>query len=108
MGPNSRYLPPRRFRATDTLAFSAIISPVTSPLHSIRVVELTEALAGPYCAMLLGDLGADVIKVERNGTGDQTRGWGPPFVGTESAYFLAANRNKRSITLNYDEPRDAG
>jgi crotonobetainyl-CoA:carnitine CoA-transferase CaiB-like acyl-CoA transferase len=80
---------------------------VTSSLNSIRVVELTEALAGPYCAMLLGDLGADVIKVERTGTGDQTRGWGPPFVGTESAYFLAANRNKRSITLNYDDPRGA-
>jgi crotonobetainyl-CoA:carnitine CoA-transferase CaiB-like acyl-CoA transferase len=57
--------------------------------------------------MLLGDLGADVIKVERAGTGDQTRGWGPPFVGSESAYFLAANRNKRSITLNYDDPREA-
>jgi len=81
---------------------------VTSALHSIRVVELTEALAGPYSAMLLSDLGADVIKVERTGTGDQTRGWGPPFVGTESAYFLAANRNKRSITLNYDDPRDVG
>src|SRR5258708_12282343 len=54
--------------------------------------------------MLLGDLGADVIKVERNAGGDQSRGWGPPFVGTESAYYLATNRNKRSITLNYDHP----
>lgn len=71
-------------------------------LDGIRVVELAEALAGPYCAMLLGDLGADVIKVERNAGGDQSRGWGPPFVGTESAYYLATNRNKRSITLNYD------
>ena len=76
-------------------------------LDGIRVVELTEALAGPYCAMLLGDLGADVIKVERPGTGDQSRTWGPPFIGGESAYFLAANRNKRSITLNYNDPRDA-
>jgi crotonobetainyl-CoA:carnitine CoA-transferase CaiB-like acyl-CoA transferase len=76
-------------------------------LDSIRVVEMTEALAGPYCAMLLGDFGADVIKVERPGTGDQSRGWGPPFVGSESAYFLAANRNKRSVTLNYDNPRGA-
>lgn len=67
-------------------------------------MELTEALAGPYCAMLLGDFGADVIKVERPGTGDQTRGWGPPFVGSESAYYLGTNRNKRSITINYDEP----
>ncbi len=76
-------------------------------LDSIRVVELTEALAGPYCAMLLGDFGADVIKVERRGTGDQSRAWGPPFVGSESAYYLAANRNKKSITLNYDHPRGA-
>ncbi len=76
-------------------------------LDSIRVVEMTEALAGPYCAMLLGDFGADVIKVERPGTGDQSRNWGPPFVGSESAYYLAANRNKRSITLNYDHPRGA-
>ena len=67
------------------------------------MVELSEALAGPYCAMLLGDFGADVIKVERPGTGDQSRGWGPPFVGSESAYFLATNRNKRSIALDYDD-----
>lgn len=71
-------------------------------LDGIRVLELTEALAGPYCAMLLGDLGADVIKVERPGVGDQSRSWGPPFVGPESAYFLATNRNKRSLSLNYD------
>jgi crotonobetainyl-CoA:carnitine CoA-transferase CaiB-like acyl-CoA transferase len=76
-------------------------------LDSVRVVEMTEALAGPYCAMLLGDFGADVVKVERPGVGDQSRGWGPPFVGSESAYFLAANRNKRSLTLNYDHPRGA-
>ncbi|MBZ5527319.1 MAG: CoA transferase [Acidobacteriia bacterium] len=74
-------------------------------LDSIRVVELTEALAGPYCAMLLGDFGADVIKVERPRVGDQSRGWGPPFVGGESAYYLATNRNKRSLTLDYDVPR---
>jgi crotonobetainyl-CoA:carnitine CoA-transferase CaiB-like acyl-CoA transferase len=80
---------------------------VETVLDSIRVVEMTEALAGPYCAMLLGDFGADAIKVERPGVGDQARGWGPPFVGSESAYFLAANRNKRSITLNYDHPRGA-
>ena len=76
-----------------------------SILDGVRVVEMTEALAGPYCAMLLGDFGADVIKVERPGIGDQARGWGPPFVGSESAYFLAANRNKRSIALNYNDPR---
>jgi crotonobetainyl-CoA:carnitine CoA-transferase CaiB-like acyl-CoA transferase len=79
---------------------------VQTILEGIRVIEMTEALAGPYCAMLLGDFGADVIKVERPGTGDQSRSWGPPFVGSESAYFLAANRNKRSIALNYDDARD--
>ena len=68
------------------------------------MVELTEALAGPYCAMLLGDLGADVVKVERPAVGDHSRTWGPPFIGTESAYFLATNRNKRSIAVDYDDP----
>lgn len=76
-------------------------------LDGIQVVELTEALAGPYCAMLLGDFGAEVVKVERPGVGDQSRTWGPPFVGSESAYFLATNRNKRSLTLNYDHPTGA-
>ena len=78
---------------------------MASLLDGIRVVELSEALAGPYCAMILGDFGADVIKVERPGVGDQSRTWGPPFVATESAYFLATNRNKRSITLDYDQPQ---
>jgi crotonobetainyl-CoA:carnitine CoA-transferase CaiB-like acyl-CoA transferase len=76
-------------------------------LDGIQVVELAEALAGPYCSMLLGDFGGEVIKAERPGVGDQSRSWGPPFVGTESAYFLATNRNKRSITLNYDHPTGA-
>ncbi len=71
-----------------------------SPLANLRVVEMTEALAGPYCAMMLGDLGADVIKVERPEVGDQSRGWGPPFVDGESAYYLSVNRNKRSLELN--------
>jgi len=84
--------------------YSAIIPVVTNVLDGIRVVEMTEALAGPYCAMLLGDLGADVIKVERPGIGDQARGWGPPFVGEVSAYFLSTNRNKRSIALDYNQP----
>ena len=77
------------------------------PLENIRILDITRALAGPYCTMMLGDLGADVIKVERPGSGDETRGWGPPFVGKpygpypgESAYFIAANRNKRSLTIN--------
>lgn len=76
-------------------------------LEGVRVVEMSEALAGPYCAMMLGDFGADVIKIERPGVGDQSRGWGPPFVGDESAYFLGTNRNKRSVALNYDIPRGA-
>jgi crotonobetainyl-CoA:carnitine CoA-transferase CaiB-like acyl-CoA transferase len=80
------------------------LTPLPPLPHSLRIVELTEALAGPYCAMLLGDMGADVIKVERTKTGDQSRNWGPPFVGDQSAYFLATNRNKRSITLDYDQP----
>jgi crotonobetainyl-CoA:carnitine CoA-transferase CaiB-like acyl-CoA transferase len=74
-------------------------------LDNLSVIEWTEALAGPYCAMLLGDLGANVIKVERPKVGDQSRGWGPPFAGSESAYFLSTNRNKRSLTLNLNHPR---
>ncbi len=70
------------------------------PLSGIRVIDHTTALAGPYCTQLLGDLGADVIKIERPDGGDQSRGWGPPFVGGESAYFLGTNRNKRGMTLN--------
>ena len=69
-------------------------------LSGLRVVDLTEALAGPYCTMYLGDMGADVVKIERRGVGDQTRGWGPPFVNRESAYFMSTNRNKRSLTLD--------
>jgi crotonobetainyl-CoA:carnitine CoA-transferase CaiB-like acyl-CoA transferase len=77
-----------------------------APLTGIKVVDMTEALAGPYCAMLLGDLGADVIKIERPGDGDQARGWGPPFLEGESAYFLSVNRNKRSIELDIKQPDD--
>ena len=70
------------------------------PLDGVRVLDLTRVLAGPYCAMFLGDLGAEVVKVEHPGTGDDTRGWGPPFAGGESAYFLCVNRNKKSITVD--------
>lgn len=72
----------------------------TGALAGIRVLDLSRVLAGPYCTMLLGDYGADVIKVEDPAGGDGTRSWGPPWVGDQSAYYLAANRNKRSITLN--------
>ena len=78
-----------------------------SPLANLRVVEMTEALAGPYCAMLLGDLGADVVKVERPGVGDQSRAWGPPFVDGESAYYLSVNRNKRSVELDIKAEGDS-
>jgi crotonobetainyl-CoA:carnitine CoA-transferase CaiB-like acyl-CoA transferase len=74
-------------------------------LTGIRVIDLTQALAGPYGTMLLGDLGADVLKVERPGKGEQSRGWGPPFLNGESAYFLSVNRNKRGITLNLRSPQ---
>jgi succinate--hydroxymethylglutarate CoA-transferase len=69
-------------------------------LSGLKVVDLTRVLAGPLCAMWLGDMGAEIIKIERPGNGDDTRSWGPPFVGTESAYFLGVNRNKRSLTLD--------
>ena len=73
---------------------------MTSILENIRVVDLTQALAGPYCTMLLGDMNADVIKIETPGSGDQSRGWGPPFIEGQSAYFLSINRNKRSLTVD--------
>ena len=84
------------------------------PLSGLRVLDLTRVLAGPTCTQLLGDYGADVIKVEKPGLGDDTRGWGPPYVRTkdgqdsrESAYYLASNRNKRSIAINIASDRGA-
>ncbi len=78
------------------------------PLAGLRVIDASRVLAGPYLAMLLGDLGADVVKVEKPDGGDQTRGWGPPFVGPPesrvSAYFVSANRNKRSVVLDLKTP----
>jgi len=70
------------------------------PLVGIRVLDLTRALAGPYCTMILGDIGAEVIKVESPDGGDDSRAWAPPYIGSESAYYLSCNRNKKSITLN--------
>jgi formyl-CoA transferase len=70
------------------------------PLAGTRVIDLTRALAGPYCSLLLGDMGADVIKIEQPGAGDETRQWGPPFVNGESSYFMSVNRNKRSVVLD--------
>lgn len=74
------------------------------PFEHIRVIDLSRALAGPYCTMMLGDMGADIIKVEAPGTGDDSRQWGPPFEGGESSYFIGCNRNKRGITLNLKKP----
>jgi len=71
------------------------------PLDGITVLDLTRVLSGPYCTMLLGDMGARVIKIEQPGRGDDTRGWGPPFLEGESAYFLSINRNKESVTLDF-------
>jgi succinate--hydroxymethylglutarate CoA-transferase len=78
--------------------------PASGALSGTRVVDLTRILAGPLCTMMLGDMGADVIKVEPPGLGDDTRGWGPPFAEGEAAYFLGVNRNKRSLTLNLAAP----
>jgi crotonobetainyl-CoA:carnitine CoA-transferase CaiB-like acyl-CoA transferase len=75
-----------------------------TPLHGITVLDLTRVLSGPYCTMLLADLGARVIKIEQPGKGDDTRGWGPPFQSGESAYFLSINRNKESVTLDFKHP----
>src|SRR5207248_3399548 len=77
------------------------------PLGGVTVLDTTRLIAGPYCAMLLGDLGADVVKVEPPGRGEDGRHLGPPFVGGESAYFLAFNRNKRSVTLDLKRPGGA-
>jgi len=73
------------------------------PLAGIRVIDLTRVLAGPFCSMSLGDMGAEVIKVEELGKGDDTRGW-PPFAGGEATYFMSVNRNKKSLTLNMKAP----
>src|SRR5687768_17732461 len=86
-------------------------SPLKKALGHLRVLDLTRVLAGPWCAQNLADLGADVIKVERPGAGDDTRSWGPPYLKdeqgndtTEAAYYLAANRGKRSITVDISSP----
>ena len=90
-------------RASGTKASSAIPSG-DGPLIGIKVLDFTRILAGPFCTMTLGDLGADIVKIEKPNVGDDTRLWGPPFVtrnsAKESAYFLCVNRNKKSITLD--------
>src|SRR5215210_4255273 len=80
--------------------------PAVAPLDGILVADFSRVLAGPFASMTLGDLGADVIKVERPGAGDDTRGWGPPWRDGESTYYLGLNRNKRSIALDLGRPGD--
>lgn len=93
-------LPGPACRRTDFFVEAKMSSP-QQLLEGVTVIDLTRVLAGPYCTMMLGDLGADVIKIEAPGRGDDTRAWGPPFTDSgESAYFLSANRNKRSLSLN--------
>ncbi|XP_049672923.1 succinate--hydroxymethylglutarate CoA-transferase isoform X3 [Accipiter gentilis] len=77
------------------------------PLDAVKILDLTRVLAGPFATMILGDLGAEVIKVERPGAGDDTRAWGPPFAGAESVYFLSVNRNKKSIAINMKDSKGA-
>src|SRR5437764_14914504 len=74
-------------------------------LSDVVVIDLSRVLAGPYCTMMLGDMGATVIKVEQPGKGDDTRHFGPPYVAGESAYYLGLNRNKRSITMDFNDPQ---
>src|SRR5580658_2633134 len=89
--------------------FSSIIRPLMSQqyLSGIRVLDVTRVLAGPICTMLLGDLGADIVKIERPGRGDDTRSWGPPFNDSgASAYYLSVNRNKLSVAADLDVAAD--
>jgi crotonobetainyl-CoA:carnitine CoA-transferase CaiB-like acyl-CoA transferase len=79
--------------------------PSAGPLTGLTVLDLTRVLAGPYCTMLLGDMGARVIKIEQPERGDDTRAWGPPFIGGESTYFLSVNRNKESVSLDFKSAR---
>ena len=77
-----------------------------TPLHGVKVIEIGQALAGPLAGVILADMGADVIKVEKPDGGDDARGWGPPFAGDASLYFHSQNRNKRSVTLDIKSPQD--
>ncbi len=81
-----------------------MVNDPVGPLAGVRVLDVSRVLAGPFCGQILGDLGAEVIKVERPGTGDDTRAWGPPFLGDLSAYYLSCNRNKRGIALDLGKP----
>src|SRR5438132_8981628 len=101
-------------RAADIIRRSPIAPAMPRPLSHIRVLDLTRVLAGPWASQNLADLGAEVIKIERPGTGDDVRDWGPPFLEDrdgketrESAYFLSVNRGKKSLTLDISKPEGA-
>src|SRR5215217_2427123 len=89
----------------DVLPFETLPPPPSAPpialLSGVRILDLTTSIAGPYAAMLLADMGAEVVKIERPGAGDDSRAWGPPFLDGESLWFLSVNRNKSSVTLDY-------
>src|SRR5436309_2448185 len=89
-------------------SFPGRVRAMPGPLDGLRVLDLSRVLAGPLCTQILGDLGADVVKVERPDGGDDTRGWGPPFVADDAAYFLSLNRNKRSVALDLATREGAG
>ncbi|XP_077516181.1 succinyl-CoA:glutarate CoA-transferase [Amblyomma americanum] len=96
----------RKVNAVQTFTSARAGSTISpeDPLRGIRVLDLTRILAGPYCSMILGDLGAEIIKIERPGVGDETRNWGPPFIGDQSCYFLSVNRNKKSVAIDLKKP----
>ncbi|KAK8762902.1 hypothetical protein V5799_034489 [Amblyomma americanum] len=96
----------RKVNAVQTFTSARAGSTISpeDPLRGIRVLDLTRILAGPYCSMILGDLGAEIIKIERPGVGDETRNWGPPFLGDQSCYFLSVNRNKKSVAIDLKKP----
>ncbi|CAI5788082.1 succinate--hydroxymethylglutarate CoA-transferase isoform X2 [Podarcis lilfordi] len=115
LGRGSRRLPrppqPARLPSRGQRRGSCLLPPAgadsVKPLDGVRILDLTRVLAGPFATMNLGDLGAEVIKVEKPGAGDDTRSWGPPFLGMESVYFLSVNRNKKSIAVNMKNPKGA-
>src|SRR3989475_7638245 len=90
-------------QARDQRGKDELVPKSSGPLAGIRVLDLTRVLAGPFCSMTLGDMGAEVIKIEEPGKGDDTRSW-PPFAAGESTYFMSVNRNKKSVTLNLKAP----
>ena len=103
--PSALFLHVQQFLNKGSLQKSIHTSNValnSGPLEGIRILDLTRIVAGPYCTMVLGDLGAEVIKIEKPGSGDESRLWGPPFINNtkESCYFVTFNRNKKSVCIN--------